>query len=100
MSENPPLLPLVKAVETVTGQRIHLSAVLRWTQQGRRGQRLQSWVLGARRMTTEQAVRDFIVATTEASEFTPLKVTASQSNSRGRQREISAAKLRLEKAGI
>ncbi|MEO8270267.1 MAG: DUF1580 domain-containing protein [Aureliella sp.] len=68
MSNNHSLLPLVEAVENVTGQRIHLATALRLTQQGRRGHRLQSWVIGARRMTTEQAVQDFVTATTEARE--------------------------------
>ena len=100
MSENLPLLPLVEAVETVTGQRIHLSTVLRWAQQGRRGHRLQSWVLGARRMTTEQAVRDFIAATTQASEPVASQKLEPKASSRTRQGQIAAAKKRLENAGI
>ena len=101
MSENLSLLPLVKAVENVTWQRIHLATALRWTQQGRRGQRLQSWVLGARRMSTEQAVRDFVAATTEASQPAGnQKLPSAKTGSRSRQREIAASKKRLAKAGV
>jgi hypothetical protein len=54
-------LPLVSAVEKVTGHRPHLSTVLRWCTKGARGRKLASAVIGGRRMTTVAAVRDFII---------------------------------------
>ena len=100
MSEKLDLLPLVEAIERVTSRRIHLSTCLRWTQKGRRGQRLRSWVLGARRMTTEQAVRDFIAATTEVSEPRAAAPVGRPSKPGARQKQIERASLLLEKAGI
>jgi Protein of unknown function (DUF1580) len=53
------LLPLVDAVEAATGQRPHLSTVLRWCQRGCHGVRLESRVLGAKRLTSPEAVLRF-----------------------------------------
>jgi hypothetical protein len=60
-------LPLVKAVEAATGRRPHLSTILRWCQYGSRGIRLESWVLGGRRLTTVEAVKNYMEAVTAAS---------------------------------
>lgn len=68
MIENEKLFPLVKAVEEATGRRVHLSTVLRWTQRGSKGVRLESRVLGGRRLTSVEAVRRFMNATTQAAE--------------------------------
>lgn len=53
------LFPLVKAIEQVTGRRVHLSTALRWSQR-RSGARLETVMLGGRRCCTLENVHDFI----------------------------------------
>lgn len=64
---NETLLPLVDAVEQATGRRPHLSTCLRWCTRGSRGVRLESRVLGGRRLTSVPAVHRYMDATTTAS---------------------------------
>ena len=64
---NESLLPLVDAVEQATGRRPHLSTCLRWCTRGSRGVRLESRVLGGRRLTSIPAVHRYMDATTAAS---------------------------------
>lgn len=42
------------------GNRPDLSTLWRWAMRGCRGQRLQTWFIGGRRVTTEAAVNDFL----------------------------------------
>lgn len=63
-----PLLPLVTAVENVSGRRVALSTALRWATTGIAGVRLETWRLGGRRCTRASAVRAFIASTTAASD--------------------------------
>lgn len=76
------LLPLVQAVEEVSGRRVHLSTVLRWCTKGCRGIRLDSRVMGGRRYTWREAVEQFIEATTIAKDgsIAPPKATPRQQN--------------------
>ncbi len=60
-------LPLVEAVDKATGRRPHLSTCLRWCTRGSRGVRLESRVLGGRRLTTVSKVLAYMDATTAAS---------------------------------
>lgn len=60
------LLPLVEAVEQETGIRPHLTTCLRWCTRGSHGIKLQSWMLGGRRVTSREAVRRYIDSITEA----------------------------------
>ena len=60
------LLPIPDAVELETGRRPSPPTAYRWVTRGSRGVRLMSQVLGGRRYTTRQAVRDFIDASTAA----------------------------------
>lgn len=60
-------LPLCNAVEQATGRRPHLSTCLRWCTRGSRGVRLESRVLGGRRLCTLSAVLRYLDAVTEAS---------------------------------
>jgi hypothetical protein len=90
MQECEKLFPLVKAVEDATGRRVHLSTVLRWAQRGSRGVRLESRVLGGRRLTSVESVHRFMESTTRASE--PVEVVIP---SRGREREKDRAAKRL-----
>lgn len=60
------LLPCVDAVEIVTRRRMHKKTVLRWNLKGVRGVRLESVILGGRRVCTVDQVKRFIAATTAA----------------------------------
>lgn len=66
MSVRTQYMPLVNAILEATGQTVHLSTALRWCINGRAGCRLESWMIGGRRMTTVSAVERFIAGTTAA----------------------------------
>lgn len=65
MSRNERLYTLPIAVEKATGRRPHLTTCLRWTTRGVSGIKLESFVLGGRRLTSEEAVLRFMDAVTE-----------------------------------
>jgi len=54
------LMNVLDAIEAAAGQRVHPSTAWRWTQRGSRGRVLRTWLLGGRRMTTLEAVREFL----------------------------------------
>ncbi len=60
------LLPLCLAVYEATGTKPALSTVLRWATRGNSGIRLESRILGGRRLTSAEAVLRFMDATTNA----------------------------------
>ena len=67
--ENEKALPLVEAVQKATGRRPHLSTVVRWCQRSNRhGIRLESWLIGGRRVTSVERVRAYNERTTAAAE--------------------------------
>ena len=66
------LLSLVEAVQQATGLRPHLSTVIRWCQHARFGIRLESRVVGNRRLTSEQAVNRYVDAITLAKDGVPV----------------------------
>ncbi|MGN6547671.1 MAG: DUF1580 domain-containing protein [Aureliella sp.] len=75
------LYPLVEAVELETGIRPHLTTCLRWSSRGSRGIRLETCILGGRRLTSREAVRRYIDATTEARDGAtpaPIETPAQQ----------------------
>jgi len=82
---NESLLPLVDAVEQATGRRPHLSTCLRWCTRGSRGVRLESRVLGGRRLTSVPAVIRYMDATTNASVGGMVKPIATP-----RQQDVAA----------
>ncbi len=53
--------------EQLTGQRPNPSTIWRWSVKGSQGVRLQTWMIGGRRLTTREAVEEFIAARTELS---------------------------------
>lgn len=62
------LLPIVAAFEQVAGIRPHPTSCWRWATQGTGGVTLRTWVVGGRRrMTTVEAVEEFIEARTAAA---------------------------------
>ena len=81
------LLPLVQAVEEVSGRRVHLSTVLRWCTKGCRGIRLGSCVMGGRRFTWREAVELFIDSTTIAKDGATALTKATP-----RQQQLSAVR--------
>lgn len=60
------LYPLVDAVEMETGRRVAYTTCFKWFKVGAQGVRLETVVLGGRRLTTLSSVRKFIEATTAA----------------------------------
>lgn len=67
-----PLLPGPEAIERVTGHRPHYSQFFRWTQYGLRSRgreaiRLEFVKAGSKRLTSESAVRRFLMANTAAA---------------------------------
>jgi hypothetical protein len=68
MATQQQLLSLVEAVEKATGYRPHKTTVTRWCILGSRGSKLHSVILGGRRLTTVQDVKDFMAATTAGRE--------------------------------
>ena len=89
------LLPLIQAVEQATGRRPHLSTVLRWCVRGSRGIRMESVMLGGRRMTTVAKVHRYIEATTAAADCATVPVeTPKQADRRAkRAAELLAARV-------
>ncbi|HBE67300.1 MAG TPA: hypothetical protein DDW52_04045 [Planctomycetaceae bacterium] len=53
-------LQIPSAFEAVTGRRPHPSTCWRWATKGCKGTRLQTFMVGGRRLTTVEAVREFI----------------------------------------
>lgn len=91
------LLPLVPAVEEATkGYRPHLSTVLRWCTRGSRGVRLESVVLGGRRLTSVAAVRRYMEATTAAADCATVP---SESPKQADRRAKRAAELLAARVG-
>lgn len=76
-------------------QGVNVATIWRWCTKGVRGVRLESLVIGGRRVTTEEAFERFIAATNpEAS------ATATPTARHEAKKAVIAAKARLEKAGI
>lgn len=78
------LLPLVEAVHKATGRRPHLSTVIRWCTKGSHGVRMESRMLGGRRLTSPEAVLRYTEALTKARDgevvkpfITPRQQTAA-----------------------
>lgn len=59
---------LVDATENVTGRRPHLSTVIRWAIKPKYGIRLETIILGGRRLTSEQAIVRYMEAITAAKD--------------------------------
>lgn len=98
MPEDVKMIPLVEAVEKVTGRSVHLSTAIRWAQRGCGGIKLASWVVGGRRLTTAKAVREFVAQRTAASDKSRPHSHQGDRTAEQRNREVSAAEKRLEQA--
>jgi hypothetical protein len=56
------MLPIVDAVREVTGQEISTVSAWRFCTVGRNGHKLKYWALGAKKLTTPQAVLEWMEA--------------------------------------
>ena len=92
-NENP--ITLAEAARTLPGGPVHVSTIHRWRMKGVRGIRLETFLRGGVRRTTNEAVRRFFAATTAAADG-----TAPVQTSRQRKREITAAERGCEQAGF
>ncbi len=88
-------IPISKAPKHVPG-RPHAATIWRWHQRGVRGVKLETFVAGGRRFTTEEAIERFIHRTTAAQDGTPVESVPC----RKRQAAIEKAEAELEAAGI
>ncbi|MFN9604164.1 MAG: DUF1580 domain-containing protein, partial [Planctomycetota bacterium] len=96
MQQNEPLHPLSLAVEKATGRRPHITTCLRWATRGVAGIRLETSILGGRRLTSEQAVRRFMDRVTEAKELSRSSQPAPLSIVTPRAAKRAAEKLARE----
>ena len=87
------LMPLVEAVDRATGRRPHLSTVLRWCTKG--NVRLESRILGGRRLTSVDAVLRYIEASTLARDghSTPVTTPRQQTLAANRAAKKLAARV-------
>lgn len=70
------LMSLPDAVLKATGQRPALSTIIRWSTRGINGVRLRTWRVGNRRLTTLDAVVEFVQTTTAADSGEEWKPTS------------------------
>ena len=71
-------VPILQAVEAVTGSPPHIQSVRRWIKRGVRGVRLQASFVAGKYLTSEVAVREFIAATTQARLDAPKRSRAKK----------------------
>ena len=86
---------LTKAAQTLPGGAVHVSTMHRWRMKGVRGVRLETFLRGGVRHTTDGALERFFAAITAAADG-----TAPVRTSRQREREVAAAERELAEAGI
>jgi hypothetical protein len=89
-------LTLAQAARTLPGGAVHVSTIHRWRQKGVRGVRLETFLRGGVRYTTDQAIERFFAATTAAADgHTPPDRTSRQ-----RQQAMLRAEKELADAGL
>ena len=91
-------IPINQAPKHYPAGRPNISTVYRHFTRGCRGVRLETFVQGARRYTTIEAIRRFVERTTANSPGASLP--PSRPTSRQREAEIRRAEAELKKAGI
>jgi len=87
---------LAKAAKTLPGGAVHVSTIHRWRMKGVRGVRLETFLRGGIRHTTDEAIERFFEAVTAAADGDDTPVRTS----RQRQRAIEQAERACEQAGI
>lgn len=93
-TENP--RTLAEAARTLPGGAVHVSTIHRWRMKGVRGVRLETFLRGGIRYTTDEAIERFFVATTAAADGD----VAPARTPKQRDRRIAAAERDLNEAGI
>jgi hypothetical protein len=89
------LLTLEQAARSLPG-RVATSTIWRWHRKGVRGARLETVVIGGKRLTSAQALERFAAASTAASESrstTPHHATAPGERDKSTQGRLKAAGL-------
>jgi hypothetical protein len=89
-------LSLTEAVFLVTGRRPNLSTSWRWSTKGARGIRLETVIVGGKRLTTVEMVRAFIRASTDARNATYETPYVAPTSQRQKQIEKASADLRAK----
>lgn len=79
------LMRMVDAIDQVTGRRPNLSTAWRWSTTGIEGIRLETVVLGGKRLCTVEMVEAFIAATTAAKNATYQTQYVAPTKSREKQ---------------
>jgi hypothetical protein len=89
-------ITLAEAARTLPGGAVHVSTTHRWRLKGVRGVRLETFLRGGIRYTTNEAIERFFAATTAAADGeAPPALTSRQ-----REREISRTEREATEAGI
>lgn len=92
-SEN--LITLAEACRRVPPDGVSTATMARWIQRGIRGVKLQTIVIGGRRLTSIESLSRFFAAQNVGDTPAPPMISASQ-----RRRLSEAARLALQEAGI
>lgn len=90
------LLNICEAIHSVTGRRFNLSTGWRWSTKGCRGIRLETVIVGGKRLTTVEMVEAFIKATTDARNSTYETQHVATTSARERQIAKASAELRAK----
>ena len=70
----------------------HQATIYRWAQRGIKGVRLESWLIGGRRFTSQQAIARFIALTTASGQLQAGNVVGDRATAiRNAERELAAA---------
>lgn len=78
------------------GKRLHISAVYRWMERGRKGVHLEWIKIGGRRYTSREALQRFSEACTEAEQGSRLEPNGRMTT-RQRKREAEKARKAVER---
>lgn len=91
-------IPIGKSAKYFPGKRPHITTIYRWMQRGVRGVRLETFTVGMRRYTSQEAIDRFVQQTTAAAPHA--EVAQHAALSKARLRQIEQAERELDEAGI
>jgi hypothetical protein len=92
------IFPSLSAAASSLPGRPHISTIHRWRLRGIRGIKLETCLIGGRRVTSAEALQRFSAAVTAAANGEPLPETARTPKQRARS--IEQAERELDAAGI
>ncbi len=95
--QNETVIPISESPKHFPG-RPNISSIYRWFGKGVRGAKLETFVAGAKRFTSTEAIGRFIEATTANS--TGASPPTARPTSRQREAAIKRAETQLAEAGI